>query len=125
MVERTDSDKLSREPVMVKLGNTEYPIHPKPIIESRKWKKLAKKEIDKIDPVFNVQMEDYQKSLPLLKELIFENLDNLVDLVFEWEKELPKKEIMNTATEEEMIDALIIILRMAFPFAKLMSQING
>jgi hypothetical protein len=37
-MKRTESDMIAKSPVMVKLGETEYPIKPLTILKAREWR---------------------------------------------------------------------------------------
>ena len=114
--ERTDAVKLNREPIIVTLGGVEYAIRPKPISKSRAWKAKSKVVIDDFEGLMNVDWTKTQDALPVLKDFIYETLDDLIDLVFEWEEDWPKETILDNATEDEMVDAVMGVLQLAFPF---------
>lgn len=115
---RTDSEKLGKLPIIVCLGGKEYNIHPKPLRQSRLWKEKAKDCIEDFEHLFRVDYTNTQDAISALRAFLFDTLDELIDLVFEWEPDLPKDEILDTATEDEMLNAVFAVMELAFPLAQ-------
>ena len=122
--ERTDIEKLCREPVKVTLGGVEYDIHPKPILSSRKWKAEANKKFINLQESVSLLFTE-RDSVKALRELLFVHLDDLLDLVFLYESNLPKDKILTEAYEDELIEALIVIFGLAFPLAKMQGLLQA
>lgn len=123
-MERTDTQKLNREPIKVVLGNKEYTISPKPIFVSRKWKQKALPVVEKFEGLFKIDLSNNAETIPAIKEFIFIVTDELIDLVFDWETDLPKDLIMNSATEEELLEAAIVVIGLAFPLVQRLGVLN-
>lgn len=123
--QRTDENILHREGIEVTLGGNVYSIFPKSISESRKWKLKAKPIIDELESVFNVDVNKTSDIVAAMKKLLFTTVDQWIDLIFEWERDLPKQKILDTATEEEIIEAVYVVLKFAFPLVVQLLQNRG
>lgn len=117
-MKRTDTQKLNREPVIVVLGGKQYAIHPQPYGHSRAWKAKARATVESFETLFHVNYEDHAAAMSALKTFIFDTFDEMVDLVFEWDTTLPKDEILDIATEDELLDAVLAVMVLAFPLAQ-------
>ena len=95
---RTEEDKLTQAGFQVILGGKKYDVAPLVIRDSREWRK---KVIALIAP------------LPTLLEMP----DQVIDLFFEYAKDLDKKEIESVTTDEEMAKAFMEVVAFAFPLA--------
>ncbi len=126
--ERSNVSKMNREPVIVSLGGTDYKLHPKNLLELRKWKQKALPIINKIQDVIEVmgvassetETIDMAEIFVKVKTFLFADMDDIIDLVFDWDETLPKDEILSTADEMEMLEAFKEVLSMSLPFLKTM-----
>lgn len=116
--ERTDADKLSAVPLVFVMGGEEYKIFPKPIMKSRVWKRKALPIVEQMQKMFNIDSENLTEAIPFVIKFLFETMDELIELVFEWEEELPKEKILNTATEEELFNVMLGVIGLAFPLVQ-------
>lgn len=115
-IKRTDDDKMTGAPVMVTLGGKEYPVYPKKYKEKREWRQKAKAVFDTLDVLNRIDFEkDQVQGALFAKNLMLDFIDECVDLLFEWEPTLPKEEILENATEEELIDAIWAVKGLVVP----------
>lgn len=121
---RTEMEIYTRKPIMVTLGNKEYEIFPKPIKKTLEWKEKTQATIKHIHSILSVlasmqEKEDVkitQELIDTVFQLLNEDVDIMMDLVFEYEPTLPKEEILDTAYMDEMIICILEVLKLAYPF---------
>jgi len=119
---RTEEDKLCQSGIKVMLGGKEYEVRPLVIRESREWRakvikliaplpEYVKTEIDKTD--------DFEKVLSIM---LVTMPDQVVDLFFDYAKDLNREEIENVATDEELRIAFNEVVKIAFPLARALPE---
>jgi len=124
MKQRTTNEKMNRMPVKVILGDGEYELYPKNLLQVREWKVKALPIVNKLEAVFGtitkatsetetIEMSDV---FTQFKSFLFQDMDSIIDLIFDWEPELPKEKILSSADELEMLEAFKEVLALAFPF---------
>jgi hypothetical protein len=121
-MERTEEQKLIQSPVKVMLGGKEYEIKPLVIRDSRAWRvkvaeligglpQYTKADTDHPDE-FNAAIEGMMSAMP----------DKVIDLVFEYARDLKREEIESVATDAEIFVAFTKILEVAFPLARSLAE---
>jgi len=119
---RTEEDKLCQSGIKVILGGKEYEVRPLVIWESREWRakvikliaplpEYVKTEIDKTD--------DFEKVLSMM---LVTMPDQVLDLFFDYAKDLNRDEIENAATDEELRIAFNEVVKIAFPLARALPE---
>ena len=97
---RTEEDKIVRAPIKVILGGEEYEVAPLVIRDSRKWRQKA---IGLIAPlpktVKGVTMDDPDDFEKALTQMLVTLPDQVLDLFFEYAKDLKREEIEGKATD--------------------------
>ena len=125
MAERTEDQKVFQEPIEVMLGGKKWAIKPLVIKYSRPWRKKVVDliaELPKYTEVDTSKPDDFAKSL---KMLMVESQDMVIDLFFEYAKDLDRNEIEGTATEKEISDAFEAVMTLAFPLSQTLPAVMG
>ena len=128
MEERTDTDIIAEKPEIVTLAGKEYEIKPQRVVANLAWRQtcgeLSKELVGKFKD-FNKTKGEEQEML-LLKEfvpfLFGEGLDLGVKMMFDYSSDLKADEekIRAEASDEEMVNTVIVCFRFGFPFLKAM-----
>lgn len=124
MKQRSEQDILAKAPVVVRLGDDDYPIKPLPSIPSQQWR-------EKLVGVLHATVMANDKQLPegvdvsaWLKDQLASSIsltlarspEKLAQLIFEYAPDLPKDKILENATDEQLNLAFSQIMQIAFPF---------
>jgi hypothetical protein len=124
--ERTEEQILSREPILVFFGGKSYEVPILTILKGRKWREqvissgqeIAGKltgETNGRDATFFVGLATVLLGFP----------EKLADLVFAYAPGLPKDEILENGTDEEIAIAFSSIMKVAFPFSRQISMMGS
>jgi len=143
-MERTEEQILTRAPIAIVLGGTEYKIPVLTIAKAIDWRqKLIRTAEDITRPLMRPIKEPlWKRAWNLLCfwrprqnpiDAIFAGLgtafiafpEKVVRLIFEYAPELPQKKIMETATEEEMFVAFSTIVSVVNPLQRQISLMNS
>ena len=118
---RTEEDKICQSGIKVTLGGKEYEVRPLVIRESREWRAKVIKLIAPLPEYAKVTIDtdDFEKVLTLM---LVDMPDKVVELFFEYAKELNKEEIENEATDEELTKAFNEVVKVAFPLARALPE---
>jgi hypothetical protein len=125
MSSRSEDQIVSQAPIIVSFGGKEYEIKPLVIKESREWRKKLAKMMGELSPAINATTDTPEKFQQGINSLLVDMPDTIVDLVFDYAKDLPKNEIEAIATDAEMAKAFESILEVAFPLARSVTGITG
>lgn len=118
---RSETDKLSMAPLIVKLGTKDYKIELLRTLKQREWRKLLVAELGAILGNFNLNVENAEVNVfkgGLISALV-QCPEKLTDLLFAYAPDLSKDEILDDktgATEEQIVLAFSEIMTVAFPF---------
>ena len=115
---RSEEQIVGQAPLLVKFGGKEYQIYPLVIKESREWRKKIAQMLGQLPQYVSAttdKPDDFQQAL---NGMLVDMPDKVVDLVFEYGKDLPRDEIEAVATDAEMAKAFESILEVAFPLAR-------
>lgn len=113
MKQRSEEDILSKTPIKALLGSTEYDLKPLPIIKARAWRsKLA----ETMQSIVGNMDSTADKTAQAITSALVAFPDKVADLVFAWSPELPQKQILEEATEEQLAIAFSALMVMAYPF---------
>jgi len=129
MPKRTEEQKVISAPIKVILGGQEYGIPPLVIRDSILWRQ---KVIPLLIPLPKALNTKERKGLlglfhkgktedvfgAAIKELLVTMPNAVLDLFFDYAKDLNRKEIEEQATEAEVEEAFNKILEIAFPLAR-------
>ena len=122
---RPEEQIVAQAPILVSFGGKEYKIKPLVIKESREWRGKLAKMMGELSPVVNVTTDTPDKFQEAMNSLLVAMPDRIVDLVFEYAKDLPRDEVEAVATDAEMAKAFEDILEVAFPLARSVTGITG
>lgn len=117
-MERTEEQKVTRAPVIVVLGGREFEIVPLVIRDSRKWRVKAVEALSSLPKYAKVTTDDVDQFGEALNSMLVQTPDTVVDLFFNYAKELNREEIEAIATDEEIAEAFRQVVKMAFPLAQ-------
>lgn len=123
MRQRTEDEILSMAPITAKFGAREYSIKPLTILKQREWRKQLSAELGVI--VSNFSMDaDKRTVVRGLTESLTDFPEKVAELIFSYAPDLPKEEILATATEEQLNTAFSAIMQVAFPFLALLGTVT-
>ena len=113
---RTDDDKLTQAPIEVILGGKRYDIRPLVIRDSRPWRRkftaLVRGLVQKTQAATMGGTDD------IIDAVLVQSPDAVIDLFFEYARDLPRDEIEAKATDSEIGAAFKEVVSMAFPLAR-------
>lgn len=115
---RTEEQKVARAPIVVILGGKEYEIAPLVIRDSREWRKKIISLITPLPDLIKVTMDNPEDFGNILTQMMVVMPDQVIDLFFEYAKDLNREEIEGIATDAEMAKAFEEVVKVAFPLAE-------
>ena len=122
---RTEDQKITQAPIVVILGGKEYEIAPLVIRDSREWRKKVIALISPLPQMVNVKIDTPEEFGQALTEMLITMSDQVVDLFFEYAKDLNREEIEGIATDAELRDAFGEVIKIAFPLAEALPATMG
>jgi len=125
MSTRTEGQIVAQAPTLVYFGGKEYEIKPLVIKESREWRKKLAQMMGELSPAINATTDTPEKFQQGINSLLVDMPDKIVELVFDYARDLPKDTIEAVATDAEMAKAFEGILEVAFPLARSVTGITG
>ncbi len=114
-MERTEEDKIVQAPVKVILGGKEYPIHPLPIKYSLPWVKKVAALIGSFLSVSQVTTDDQQGFEAAFNHVMADNPVQVVELFFEYARDLNRDEIEEVASSAELVSAFEEVVKLERP----------
>jgi hypothetical protein len=119
--------------VSIALGGRQYEVKALPIKASRAWRERFNGPMGQVLEIFNVsQIElnspaDLGRLLGSLKDILLGSLDLAADLLFSYSPALAadRERIEAEAFDEEMVAALIEVVKLAFPFGEFVKLARG
>jgi hypothetical protein len=114
-IERTEDQIISKSPLKVILGEKDYFIKPLTILKQREWRTKLNEEMAGIIANFNPSADNKTMVNGLTGALVAFP-EKIADLVFAYAPDLPKDEILETATEEQIASTFSAVMALAFPF---------
>jgi len=121
---RTEEDALARAPIVVTFGGKQYEIKPLVLRESREWRKKYGAFLKRLGSTMSTELTE-AKGFEALDMLLTSGIDDLIDLVFDYARDLPREEIEASATEAELLEAARKIGEIVFPFDKVLKGLPG
>ena len=116
--ERSEDEKLTQAPITVILGRKEYGIAPLVIRDSREWRKKVITLIAPLPGLTTVKTRDMKKFEEALTTLVVTMPDQVIELFFEYAKDLDREDIEGKATDAELAQAFKEVVAVAFPLAQ-------
>jgi len=125
---RTEEQKVSQANIEVILGGKKYEIAPQVIRDSREWRKKVIALIAPLPSLVNITMDEPEDFERALTQMMVIMPDQVIDIFFEYAKDLDREEIEGVATDTEMADAFLEVVQVAFPLSqslpKVMSKLS-
>lgn len=114
-MDRTEEDKIIQAPVTVKLGGVDYSIPPLPIKYSLPWVKKVSKILMGVVSLENVTSDNEEAFADAFGEIMVSRPEQLIDLFFEYARELDKDAICEVASSAEIVCAFEEVLSFERP----------
>jgi hypothetical protein len=115
---RTDAEIRARTPLSVRFGDQDYQIQLLRVHAQREWRKRLVTELGVILGNFSLSADQVGANVfhgGLISALV-QCPEKLADLLFEYAPDLPKDQILESATEEQVIFAFSAVMEVALPF---------
>ena len=119
---RTEEEKIVQAGISVILGGKEYSVAPLVIRDSREWRKGVIKLVSSLPKYAKVTSDTPDEFGEALKAIMVDMPDTVVDLFFQYAKELNQEEIEAVATDAELAIAFEQVIEIAFPLAQSMAK---
>ena len=123
MNDRSEEDKLAQACITVIFGGEEYQVAPLVIRDSREWRKKVIALLAPLPDLVKVNTDDSEGFLQALNTMLVAMPDQVIDLFFEYAKDLDPKVIEDKATDAEMADAFKEVIAVAFPLAESLPKV--
>ena len=120
---RTEEEKVARAPILVILGGKEYKIAPLVIRDSREWRKQVIELIAPLPELVKVSSDNTEGFEAVLKQMLITMPDQVLDLFFDYAKDLDREEIESIATDDEVAKAFEEVSKVAFPLAESLPKV--
>lgn len=124
-MERTEEDKITQTPAKVILGGKEYEIKPLSIKYSLPWAKKMAQMLIKFIPLAAVKSDDGDAFTGAINEIIVVSPEQLVEMFFEYARDLDRKQIEDSATSIEIINAFEAVLEFERPLFGMALRLIG
>lgn len=112
---RTEEEKILQAPIIVTFGGKDYEVKPLVIKESRAWRQKVWEIMVELPKTTKVSSAEPDKFEAALKSMLVSMPDQIVDLFFDYARDLPREEIEEIATDIEMAKAWQQVAEVAFP----------
>lgn len=117
-MDRTEEQKIAHAPIKVVLGGKEYEIKPLVIRDSRIWRAKVSELLASLPQYAKITTDTPDEFGKALSALLVAMPDRVVDLFFDYAKDLNREEIEAVSTDQEIADAFDKVVSLAFPLAK-------
>ena len=117
-MERTEEQKVFQEPIKVTLGGREYDVAPLVIKYSRPWRKKVIGLVSGLPKYAQADTNKPEEFAEALNVLMVDSQDEIINLFFEYAKDLDREEIEDVATESEIAVAFQAVMNLAFPLSE-------
>jgi len=116
--ERTEEQIVAQSGITVILGGKSYEIAPLVIRDSRPWRQKVISLIAPIPQMTKTSTDTPEDFEQALTTLLVTMPDQVIDLFFDYAKDLDREEIESAATDAEMTQAFKEVIAVAFPLAQ-------
>jgi len=126
-MERTEDQIVTQSPLIVILGGDAYEIPPLVIRDSRIWRKKIISIMAPLPGMVNktIDTDHPDEFEDVLTRLMVAMPDQVLDLFFEYAKDLNRDEIEGKATDAEMAIAFEKVVKVSFPLAESLPKAMG
>ncbi len=105
-MDRTEEDKVLQSPIKVVLGGRTYEIKPLPIKYALPWcKNVIQTILSGMMSKTKITTDTPDEFDEAMNDILIDRPEKLIDLFFDYARDLNKEEIMETASLNEIIDA--------------------
>ena len=115
---RTEEQKIAQDSIQIVFGGKAHDVKPLVIRDSRVWRGKLSETLSMLPRYAGVTTDTPDAFEQALKQMLVAMPDQVVDLVFEYAKDLDREEIEGVATDAEMAKAFEQIVEVAFPLAR-------
>jgi len=122
---RLEEQVICQAPITVVLGGDKYDIKPLVIRDSREWKPKVVALMRELPKQLGVTSDDPDAFGSALDSILITSPNKVIDLFFEYAKDLNPEEIEGKATDDELAVAFSAIIAVAFPLAKSLPNALG
>ena len=119
---RTEEDIIVQAGIEVILGGEKYNIAPLVIKESREWRKGVVELVSVMPEYANVTTDMPDKFKEALNAIMVALPDRVIDLFFQYAKDLNREDIEATTTDAELAKGFEQEVEVAFPLAQSMTK---
>jgi len=115
---RTEEQIVAQASIEVILGGKTYKVAPLVIRDSRVWRQKITALIAPLPSIVSTKTDNVEEFGEALNQLLVTMPDQVLDLFFEYAKDLNKEEIESVATDAELKVAFQEVMKIAFPLAE-------
>ena len=120
MAKRTEEEKLTQAPLEIVLGGETYEVKLLVIRDARPWRTRAAALIASLTGAVAGDSDDPEQFLSGFRAILVETSDEIIDLFFDYAKDLDREEIEAKATEQEIAKGFNQLIGVAFPLAQVL-----
>jgi len=117
-MDRTDEQKMFQESTIVMLGGKEYKVAPLVIKYSRPWRKRVIELVSGLPKYMKVTTDNPEAFAEAIKVMMVDSQNEIIDLFFEYARDLDRNEIEDIATEAQIAVAFEVVMNLAFPLSE-------
>lgn len=110
---RTEDQKATKAPIQMKFGSKDYEVKPLNILKGQAWRSKLNDVMGPISDQFKGNGTSVQG---VLKSALMEFPDKVLELIFAYGPELPKDQIMEEASDEQVATAFSEVMTVAYPY---------
>ncbi len=121
-MKRTEEDKVVQADIKVILGGKEYSIAPLVIRDSREWRKEVGNLVSQLPKYVGITTDEPDKFEDALNAIMVAMPDRVIDLFFQYAKNLNREKIEAVTTDAELAKAFEQVIEVAFPLAQSMTK---
>lgn len=122
--ERTDDEKLAISPIKIKLGEKDYELKVRRILQAREWREQLMRSLSEILAQMNPELTSIESFVGGVGVMYLRFPEKVAELVFSYDPALDRAAAEAEATEEQLAVAFSSILKVAFPFVSELSMVN-
>ena len=115
---RTEEEIITQAPLEIVLGGVAYRVKPLVIKDSREWRRKVANLLGGLPKYTSMDSNSSVEFNDSMIALISDMPDTIIELVFEYAKDLDRKKIESTATEYDISKAFTQMMGVAFPLAQ-------
>lgn len=122
MAQRSEEQKIYQDGVKVTLGGKEYEVRPLKLREEREWRKKLSHLIGGLPKYAKVTTDDPEAFSGALDVIMVSMPDQVVDLFFDYAKNLDRAAIEEEATGAEVAEGFKKVIALAFPLPQALTD---